>query len=80
MSDLLPNNTAAFGGAPVSIPEMSRVVDALQQMVRLQGLIYSKLGPITAASFADLDLSGLPTADPGGGRPWLNGGVLQVGP
>lgn len=79
MSDLLPGSSA-FGGAPVSIPEMSRVVDALQQMIKMQGLLYSKLGPLTAAAFAALDLSGLPTADPGGGKPWLNGGVLQVGP
>jgi hypothetical protein len=30
--------------------------------------------------FAALNLSSLPTADPGSGKPWLNGGVLQVGP
>lgn len=34
---------------------------------------------ITAAMFAALDLSGLPTSNPGGGKPWLNGGVLMVG-
>jgi hypothetical protein len=33
-----------------------------------------------AALFATADLSGLPTADPGGGRMWLNGGVPTVGP
>lgn len=32
-----------------------------------------------AIAFANVDLSGLPTSDPGGGKPWLNGGVLQVG-
>lgn len=31
------------------------------------------------AALAGLDLSGLPTSDPGGGKLWLNGGVLQVG-
>lgn len=35
--------------------------------------------PLTAANIANIDFSGLPTADPGGGKPWLNGGVLQVG-
>lgn len=34
---------------------------------------------ISAASFAALDLSTLPTSNPGGGKPWLNGGVMQVG-
>lgn len=29
--------------------------------------------------FASADLSGLPTSNPGGGKPWLNGGVVQVG-
>lgn len=33
----------------------------------------------SATDFANLDLSGLPTSDPGSGKPWLNGGVLQVG-
>lgn len=26
-----------------------------------------------------LDFSGLPTSDPGGGKPWLNGSVLSIG-
>lgn len=34
----------------------------------------------TASHWSQLDLSGLPTADPGGGRPWLSGGILRVGP
>lgn len=37
-------------------------------------------GALTPVNFAALDLSTLPTSDPGGGKPWLNGGVLQVGP
>lgn len=37
-------------------------------------------GSTAASSFAASNLSGLPVADPGGGKPWLNGGVLQVGP
>ncbi len=76
----------AFPGGN-SLPELARVVDALQQMIRLQGISYEQLvalvaatGTVTAATFAALDLSGLPTSDPGGGKPWLNGGVLQVGP
>lgn len=36
-------------------------------------------GTQTAIAFAALDLSGLPTADPGGGKPWLKLGVLTVG-
>jgi hypothetical protein len=32
-----------------------------------------------AAQIAALDFSGLPTSNPGGGKLWLNGGVLQVG-
>ena len=35
---------------------------------------------VTTAEFEALDLSTLPTSDPGGGKPWLNGGVVQVGP
>jgi hypothetical protein len=34
----------------------------------------------TAAHWGALNLSGLPTADPGGGRPWLSSGILKVGP
>lgn len=34
---------------------------------------------LSTAAFAALDLSTLPTSDPGGGKAWLNGGVLQVG-
>ena len=34
---------------------------------------------LTAADFLGLDLSGAPVSDPGSGKPWLNGGVLQVG-
>lgn len=37
-------------------------------------------GALTPANFAALNLSALPTSDPGGGKPWLNGGVMQVGP
>jgi hypothetical protein len=37
-------------------------------------------GVLTTAMFAALNLSSLPTSDPGSGKPWLNGGVLQVGP
>jgi hypothetical protein len=36
--------------------------------------------PVTAAAILALDFSGAPTSDPGGGKLWLNGGVLQVGP
>lgn len=35
---------------------------------------------LLATLLATLDLSGLPTSDPGGGKLWLNGGLLQVGP
>ena len=34
----------------------------------------------TAAMFATFNLSGLPTTNPGGGRPWLSGGNIHVGP
>ncbi len=42
-------------------------------------------GAITAAVLAALDLSTLPTTDPGGGKPWINGngaanGPLWIGP
>lgn len=37
-------------------------------------------GALTPGNFAALNLSSLPTSDPGSGKPWLNGGVLQVGP
>lgn len=35
---------------------------------------------LSGANIANINLSGLPTSDPGGGKLWLNGGVLQVGP
>ncbi len=35
---------------------------------------------LTAADVSGLDLSTLPTSDPGSGGIWLNGGVAQVGP
>lgn len=34
----------------------------------------------TVAHWMALDFSGLPTSDPGGGKPWLKGGDLHVGP
>lgn len=34
----------------------------------------------TASFWAQLNFSGLPTTDPGGGRPWLSGGFIKVGP
>lgn len=34
----------------------------------------------TVAFWMNLDFSGLPTADPGGGKPWLKAGDLHVGP
>lgn len=36
--------------------------------------------PAVAAKLRVANLSGYPTADPGSGKPWLNGGVLGVGP
>jgi hypothetical protein len=36
-------------------------------------------GGFTEAIFAATNLSGLPTADPGGGLPWLNNGFVAVG-
>lgn len=36
-------------------------------------------GPVSTAVFAALNLSTLPTSDPGGGKVWLNSGVLTVG-
>lgn len=33
-----------------------------------------------AEKFPKANLSALPTADPGGGKPWLRGGVITVGP
>ena len=35
---------------------------------------------LTADTLAALDLSSLPTADPGGGRLWISNGALRVGP
>ena len=40
--------------------------------------VLANLG-LTAAWLASLDCSAFPTADPGSGRIWLNGGVMQVG-
>lgn len=43
--------------------------------------VNSRTGAVVliGSDFANLDLSGLPTSNPGGGKAWLNGGVLQVG-
>lgn len=51
----------------------------------LQAGILAALTPTMIATLlASANLSGLPTSDPGGGLPWLNGGgggkgVVQVG-
>jgi hypothetical protein len=46
-------------------------------------IVNAVLAAITPAFLGSLDLASLPNADPGGGRPWLNGaigaGVIQVG-
>lgn len=34
---------------------------------------------LTETNFAALNLSTLPTSNPGGGLPWLNAGVMTVG-
>ncbi len=41
----------------------------------------TRTGAVTLdeSDIANLDLSGLPTSDPGGGKVWLNGGFLFVG-
>lgn len=39
-----------------------------------------KTGTTLATALAALNLSGLPIADPGGGKLWLKAGVLTVGP
>jgi len=31
-------------------------------------------------TFANDDLDSLPTSDPGGGKPWNNGGIIAIGP
>ncbi len=49
------------------------------EVALLGRLLQKSPGPLTPADFANLDLATLPTSDPGGGKPWLNGGVLQVG-
>lgn len=36
-------------------------------------------GSVTAGDIAALNFSTLPTSDPGSGKFWLNGGVVQVG-
>lgn len=43
-------------------------------------IVAAAVAAITPAQIATLDFSTLPATDPGGGRLWLNGGVLQVGP
>lgn len=43
MSDSTPT-PGAFGGPAAGAPELNRIVDALQQMVRLQGATYQQLG------------------------------------
>jgi hypothetical protein len=51
--------------------------------VTSQALINAVLAAITPAFIGSLDLSTLPSSDPGNGHVWLNGGVnsgvLQVG-
>jgi len=61
------------GVAPSTGDNLNRVV------TKILCVLNSASGGGTSAAFASLDLSSLPTSNPGGGKPWLNGGVLQIG-
>lgn len=70
--------TTAFAGTllfPVAAPG-----NATPFNVTGTAIVNAVLAAITPALFAAMDLSELSTSDPGSGKPWLNGGVLQVGP
>lgn len=57
--------------------------DTRRAAIKINAAIVAGLGGgtvITPEAFAALDLDILPTSDPGDGKPWLNGGVMQVGP
>ena len=80
--------TSATATAPGDPPDLSLATvlptggssGSQQSLAAYAVLILSALQPATlATALANCDLSGLPTSNPGGGRPWLNGGVLQVG-
>ena len=39
----------------------------------------TQIATYVLTQFANTDFSGLPTSDPGGGKPWLNSGFLMIG-
>jgi len=51
-----------------------------EQHVAIYTALLELLGEyVPPTPFADLDLSTLPTTNPGGGKPWLNGHIIQIG-
>ena len=70
----IPTPVADLGALTIVATALKLRVEALGAQVAVPVPV------LTAQAFATLDLSGLPSSNPGGGRPWLNAGVLTVGP
>lgn len=52
---------------------------AIGQGAWLRAAFPGGAGSVTAAQIMALDFSLMPTADPGGGKLWLNGNVVSIG-
>lgn len=72
----LANNTTFYTAMPV-IPKPNM---HLHDLMLIAAKNLATGGGITPDSFAALDLDSLPTSDPGGGKPWNNGGMIAIGP
>ncbi len=72
-----------MGGGPINAEDIADSTEIGRALLTAADAAEARatlaLEVVSAAAIAALDLSSLPTSDPGGGKVWLNGGVLQVG-
>lgn len=55
--------------------------DERRAAIKINAALYAgQGGGGSSYVFADDDLDSLPTSDPGGGKPWNNGGMIAIGP
>ena len=64
-----------------STPGIATNISIGPGLTLINNVLSATMANVTAAYIAGLNFGAvLPTSDPGGGRPWLNGGVWQCGP
>lgn len=78
---ILEVGSAISGAVPgnLKLINIATVDPAIADTFWLESGTLRKSGTTGATALADLDLSGLPVTDPGGGKPWLKAGDLHVG-